>query len=73
MVAVPVNAVPVVPVSYRGDKWLEVNAGVRDYDDVVKLPTALAYDGAVYVRTGFNSDTGVVCYKPGPVAYPVAA
>ena len=71
VVAAVVDAVSVIPVNYGGQKWLDVNAGAKDYDDVVKLPKALAYEGLVYVRTGYNSDTGVVTYKPGPVAYPV--
>ena len=73
MFATAVNAVAVIPVVYSGSKWLDVNAGASCYEDVVKLPKALSYEGRVYVRTGFNSDTGVVTYKPNPVAYPVLA
>ena len=49
--------------------------GYYSYSSVKELPQVVKYDGQLYRRTGWNSDTGEVCYKeisPAKVARPIA-
>jgi hypothetical protein len=62
----------VYPVSYEftdketGFRWLHMKVDAPfEYEQVKKLPAALAYDGDVFVRTGWNSDKGEVYYRTG--------
>jgi hypothetical protein len=62
----------VYPVSYEftdketGFRWLHMKLDAPfEYEQVKKLPAAMAFDGAVFVRTGWNSDKGEVYYRTG--------
>jgi len=39
-------------------------------DPVNDLPKAIRFEGITYIKTGFNSDVGVVHYKQGEPAIP---
>jgi hypothetical protein len=41
---------------------MDVN-GYYTYDSVRTMPKVVEYDGRIYARTGWNSDTGEVYYK----------
>lgn len=47
-----------------GIKWLEVK-GTEDYtyDSYKKLPLTVRYDGILYLKVSFNSDTDTIYYK----------
>lgn len=49
-------------------KCLDFHYG--DADPVNYLPKAIRYNGMTYIKTGFNSDVGVVHYKQGDPAIP---
>jgi len=67
----------VYPVSYEftdketGYRWLHMKLDAPfEWEQVKKLPAALAYSGEVFVRTGWNSDKGEVYYRTGmPAAH----
>lgn len=51
-----------------GANYITLRVCPNDYDACKSLPTVLAFQGASYVRTGWNSDTGEVTYKDRPYA-----
>jgi len=59
----------VYPVSYEhtdedGLRWLHLKVDAPfDWEQVKKLPAALAYGGEVFIRTGWNSDKGEAYYR----------
>lgn len=52
-----------------GERFIEVSC--LNYDGYVRLPDGMDFEGRVYTRTGWNSDTQVAYYKAG-AAYAVA-
>lgn len=53
---------------FDGEFWLVTNGG-RDYSEYAEMPMVLEFDGRLYGKMSFNSDTGRVAYKVGaPVA-----
>jgi hypothetical protein len=53
---------------YDGEYWLQTDGG-RDYDEYRSMPTVIEFDGRLYGKMSFNTDTGRVAYKVGaPVA-----
>lgn len=45
------------------------NTPCIDYDAWCVLPSVVAFAGERYCKTGWNSDTGMACYKAGlPIA-----
>ena len=60
------------PVSYEftdketGFRWLHMKLDAPfEWEQVKKLPAAMAFEGEVFVRTGWNSDKGEVYYRTG--------
>ena len=53
---------------YGGEFWLQTDGG-RDYAEYAAMPTVIEFQGRIYGKMSFNSDTGRVAYKVGaPVA-----
>lgn len=46
-----------------GEKILETNC--EDYDRFCYIPDVVNFEGRIYCKTGWNSDTGRACYKHG--------
>lgn len=47
-----------------GNRWIHLDVPAPgDWEQVQKLPKALAYEGRIYVRTGWNSDKLVAYYR----------
>jgi hypothetical protein len=40
-----------------------LTAGCADYDEYKSLPAAVRYEGQVYGKAGWNSDTNAVYYR----------
>lgn len=58
------NVVAVLALhSIEGQSILETSCS--DYHTYALLPTALLFEGRVYGKTGWNSDTGRACFKTG--------
>jgi hypothetical protein len=53
---------------FQGEYWLQTEGG-RDYAEYAAMPTVIEFQGQLYGKMSFNSDTGRVAYKVGaPVA-----
>lgn len=74
------NAIPVLlhhHIKEGGGRGVEdyiIETTCVDYDAYKALPTAVRFEGRLYTKTGWNSDTGLACYKTGrPFAVAVAS
>lgn len=53
---------------FAGEFWLQTDGG-NDYSEYKAMPDAVEFEGRLYGKMSFNSDTGRVAYKVGaPVA-----
>lgn len=64
MEAKAINVIPILMECYlEGERIIET--GCLDYDHYFFLPEAIEYEGMVYCKTGWSSDTNRACYKTG--------
>lgn len=61
--ATAINAISVIPTSYAGTTILTTK--VEGYEGYAALPQVVEYQGGIYCRTGWNSDTMLAYYKQG--------
>jgi len=53
---------------YAGEHWLQVHCG-ETYEEFAALPTVIEFQGRMYGKMSWNSDTRKAAYKVGaPVA-----
>ena len=71
MKAQAIAAIPILSYHFiAGDRIVETTC--RDYDHYCTLPEAVTYNGMVYGKTGWSSDTGMACYKTAArIAFPI--
>lgn len=71
MKAQAIAAVTVISYHFiAGDRILETDC--RDFDHYSTLPEAVTFQGRVYGKTGWSSDTGRACYKTAArIAFPI--
>jgi len=64
MLASPIeNAITIRSAETLPDGVKVVQLDVADYMDFIRSPHAIKYDGEVYGRSGWNSDSHVVYYR----------
>ena len=64
MLATPIeNAITIRSAETLPDGVKVVQLDVADYIDFIRSPHAIEYNGAVYGRSGWNSDSHVVYYR----------
>ena len=64
MLATPIeNAITIRSAETLPDGVKVVQLDVADYIDFIRSPHAIEYDGTVYGRSGWNSDSHVVYYR----------
>lgn len=56
------DTIPIISTWTLGGD-LGFNTDCIDYEQWTQLPVAVKYNGNTYVKTGWNSDTGLACYK----------
>lgn len=61
MTATEVKAIQVIPQQAHGMRWLETR--VADAEEYLALPKVVNFQGTIFYRTGWNSDTGTAYYK----------
>lgn len=60
---VPVCVLVLNPQTIGSDRVFETPC--EDYERFAKLPGVCEFEGRLYAKTGWNSDTGLACYKTG--------
>ena len=64
MLATPIeNAITIRSAETLPDGVKVVQLDVADYIDFIRSPHAIEYDGVVYGRSGWSSDSHVVYYR----------
>jgi len=46
-----------------GRTWLILDGAGWTYDSFSKHPAVVSYKGGTFVKSGWNSDTGTLCYR----------
>ena len=56
----------------KGQSIVELVVDCRDFDHYKLLPDVVSFEGAIYGKTGWNSDNGAAYYRNAPrLAYPL--
>lgn len=62
MQAKPSNMIPVLRYAFVEGVYV-CHVDCRDYDHYRQLPGAIHFQGRVFGKTGWNSDTNYACYQ----------
>ena len=60
-----VDSIQVIEASHLGNNVYYFTVTCFDHDTYEKLPAGAEYDGRVYGKIGWNSDSCIACYKTG--------